>query len=71
MPIWYKSQEIGTRRVDFLIEDRVMVELKALTHLEEVHLVQGLNYLTAYNLGIGLLINFGAPKLEFKRLLRK
>ena len=71
MPIYYKNHEIGSRRADFLVENRVMVELKALTKLEEVHLTQGLNYLTAYNLDIGLLINFGATKLEFKRLFRK
>ena len=71
MPIFYKSHEIGSRRVDFLVENKVMVELKALTSLEDVHLAQGLNYLTAYNLEIGLLINFGACKLEFKRLFRK
>ena len=71
MPIHYKEQEIGTRRVDFLVENRVLVELKALTQLQDVHLAQGLNYLTAYNLDIGLLINFGSIKLEFKRLFRK
>ena len=69
--IYYKEQEIGTRRVDFLVENSVMVELKALTKLEDVHIAQGLNYLTAYNLDIGLLINFGGQKLEFKRLFRK
>jgi GxxExxY protein len=71
IPIHYKEQEIGTRRVDFLVGNKVMVELKALTRLEDVHLAQGLNYLTAYNLDIGLLINFGGTKLEFKRLFRK
>jgi GxxExxY protein len=71
IPIHYKEQEIGTRRVDFLVGNKVMVELKALTRLEDVHLAQGLNYLTAYNLDIGLLIHFGGTKLEFKRLFRK
>ncbi len=71
MPIFYKGHEIGSRRVDFLIEHRVMVELKALIKLEEVHLAQGLNYLTAYDLEVGLLINFGSTKMEFKRLFRK
>ncbi len=72
MPIFfYKEQEIGTRRVDFMIENSVIVELKALTKLEDVHIAQGLNYLTAYNLDIGLLINFGGLKLEFKRLFKK
>jgi GxxExxY protein len=71
MPIHYKGQEIGTRRVDFLVGNRVVVELKAIIKLEEVHLAQGLNYLEAYNLDIGLLINFGSAKLEFRRLFRK
>jgi GxxExxY protein len=71
IPIFYEGIEVGTRRVDFLIESQVMVELKALTHLDDVHLAQGLNYLTAYNLDKGLLINFGAKSLEIKRLFRK
>ncbi len=57
--------------MDFLVENRVLVELKALTQLQDVHLAQGLNYLTAFDLDIGLLINFGSTKLEFKRLFRK
>ena len=69
MPIFYREQQIGTRRVDFLIEEVVSVELKALTKLEDVHLAQAINYLEAYNLEIGLLINFGAKSLEFKRLI--
>ncbi|SLM28581.1 conserved hypothetical protein [Desulfamplus magnetovallimortis] len=71
VPILYKGHEIGTRRVDFLVENRIVVELKALVRLEDVHLVQGLNYLTAYQFDTGLLINFGGIKLEFKRLYRK
>jgi GxxExxY protein len=71
IPIFYKEHEVGTRRVDFLVERKVLVEIKALIKLEEVHLAQGLNYLVAYNLPIGLLLNFGATKLEFKRLFRK
>jgi len=71
MPIFYKEQHIGTRRVDFLIEGMVSVELKALTKLEDVHLAQAINYLEAYNIEIGLLINFGAKSLEFKRLINK
>lgn len=69
MPIHYKGNHIGTRRVDFLVEDKISVELKALIKTEEVHLAQAINYLEAYNLEIGLLINFGAKSLEFKRLL--
>lgn len=68
MPIYYRENEIGSRRVDFFVEDCIMVELKALIKLEPVHLAQAMNYLEAYNMGIGLLINFGAQKLEFKRV---
>lgn len=68
MPIYYDGEEIGTRRVDFLVENEVLVELKALTSVEDVHLAQGLNYLVAYKLDKGLLINFGAKSLEVKRL---
>ena len=68
MPVKYKGYEIGTRRVDFFVEDKIMVELKALIKLEDVHLAQGKNYLEAYNIEVGLLINFGAKSLEFKRL---
>jgi GxxExxY protein len=71
IPIYYEEIEVGKRRVDFLVEEQVMVELKALTKLEDVHLAQGLNYLTAYQLDKGLLINFGGRSLEFKRLFKK
>jgi GxxExxY protein len=69
MQIYYRDQEIGTRRVDFLVEDKVMVELKALSMLEDVHLAQAINYLEAYALEIGLLINFGAKSLEYRRVI--
>lgn len=69
MPILYKEEQIGTRRVDFFVEGVISVELKALTNLEDVHLAQAINYLEAYNLEIGLLINFGAKSLEYKRLI--
>lgn len=71
MPIYYKQQQIGTRRVDFLIEGTVSVELKAIAKLEDVHLAQAINYLEAYDLEIGLLINFGAKSLEHKRIINK
>ncbi len=71
IPLYYKGVEVGSRRVDFLVENKVLVELKAIIKLEDVHLAQGLNYLQAYNLPIGLLINFGGRHLEFKRLIRK
>ncbi|GAA4328417.1 GxxExxY protein [Mucilaginibacter gynuensis] len=71
MPIYYKQQQIGTRRVDFFVDDEIMVELKAIIQLEDVHLAQALNYLEAYNLKTGLLINFGSKSLQFKRLFNK
>ena len=71
MPIYYKNQQIGIRRVDFLVEGIVSVELKALVNLEDVHLAQAINYLEAYDLEIGLLINFGARSLKFKRVQNK
>jgi GxxExxY protein len=70
MPIFYDEQNIGTRRVDFMINEIISVELKAVTRLENVHLAQALNYIEAYKLEIGLLINFGNTKLEFKRLIK-
>lgn len=71
MPIFYKDTHIGTRRVDFLVEGVVSVELKAITKLEDVHFAQAINYLEAYQLEIGLLINFGETSLNFKRLTNK
>lgn len=68
MTIFYEGVDIGTRRVDFFVEGFVMVELKAAIKLEEVHLAQAMNYCQAYNLPVGLLINFGAKSLEFKRV---
>ena len=71
MPIFYRNEQIATRRVDFLVEDLISVELKALSKLEDVHLAQAINYLEAYNLEVGLLINFGETSLNFKRLVNK
>lgn len=71
MPIFYRDEQIGTRRVDFLVEGVISVELKAITKLEDVHFAQAINYLEAYNLEIGLLINFGETSLNFKRLTNK
>jgi len=68
MDIYYEDVNIGTRRVDFFAEQKIMVELKALIKLEDVHIAQAMNYCQAYNLPIGLLINFGAKSLEFKRI---
>ena len=71
MPIYYRGQQIGTRRVDFLLEGVVSVELKAIIQLDEVQLAQAINYLEAYDLEVGLLINFGARSLQFKRVTNK
>ena len=71
IPIFYKEYNIGSRRVDFLVEGVVSVELKAITKLEDVHFAQAINYLEAYNLEVGLLINFGESKLIFKRFSNK
>jgi len=68
MPIFYRGEKIGTRRVDFFVDGKIMVELKAVIKLEDVHLAQAMNYLEAYQMEIGLLINFGAKSLEFKRV---
>ncbi|HEY9164526.1 MAG TPA: GxxExxY protein [Candidatus Kryptonia bacterium] len=70
IPIYYGEQEIGTRRVDFLVESKVMVELKAVTKLEDVHLAQAINYLEAYRLEVGLLLNFGGKSLEYRRVIK-
>ena len=69
MSIYYKNIHVGSRRVDFLVESKIVVELKALIQLEDVHLAQAKNYLEAFNLETGLLINFGSRSLEFKRLI--
>lgn len=68
MPIYYDSINVGVRRVDFLVSDKIMVELKAISKLEDIHLAQALNYLEVYQLETGLLINFGSKSLEFKRI---
>jgi GxxExxY protein len=71
MPVFYRNEPIGTRRVDFLVEGVISVELKAIIQLENVHFAQAINYLEAYNLEIGLLINFGETSLNFKRFTNK
>ena len=70
--IYYKDlpKPIGNRRVDFLVEKKVLVELKAITQLDDIHLAQAINYLEAFKLEVGLLINFGSKKLQFKRLMK-
>jgi len=71
MPIFYREQQIGARRVDFLVDNLISVELKAISKLEDIHFAQAINYLEAYNLEIGLLVNFGETSLKFKRLNNK
>lgn len=66
--IFYEGIDVGTRRADFVVENKVMVELKALVNLEDVHLAQAKNYVVAYGFDIGLLINFGATSLQYKKV---
>lgn len=66
--IFYEGIQVGTRRADFIVENEVVVELKAIIKLEHVHLAQAKNYVVAYDKTIGLLINFGAQSLEFKKI---
>jgi len=68
MPVFYKEVQIGERRVDFFVENKISVEIKAQAQLNNINLAQGKNYLEAYNLEVGLLINFGGNSLEWKRL---
>ncbi|WP_342767405.1 GxxExxY protein [Hymenobacter nivis] len=70
MPIYYRQQEIGSHRVDFLVEETVSLELKALYELTPIHYAQIINYLEAYLLSIGLLINFGPPSMQYKRFVK-
>ena len=66
--IFYEGKDVGTRRADFIVEGKIIVELKALINLEDVHLAQAKNYVIAYDFPIGLLINFGAVSLQFKKV---
>ncbi len=66
--IFYHGREVGTRRADFVVENKVIVELKAVVQLEDVHLAQAKNYVVAYDFPVGLLINFGATSLQFKKV---
>ncbi|MFM9837001.1 MAG: GxxExxY protein [Cyclobacteriaceae bacterium] len=69
IPIFYKDHPLGMRRADFFVEEKVMVELKAVILLEDAHLAQAINYLEAYKMEVGLLINFGSKSLQFKRVM--
>ena len=71
VPIWFKGVQVGTRRVDFLVEEKVLVELMVVSELENVHISQVLNYLEAFELEVGLLMNLGRQSLDFRRLRRE
>ena len=71
MPIYYLGQLIGTRRVDFFVEEKISVELKAVIKLDDTNISQAMNYLEVYNLEIGMLINFGSKRLEYHRFTNK
>jgi GxxExxY protein len=71
MDLSYRNLHIGTRRVDFFVEEKVMLEIKAVEKLEDVHKAQAINYCEAYNIPDGLLINFGSKSLDFKRVYNK
>lgn len=71
MPLKYKGYDVGTRRVDFFVEELVMVEIKAIEKLEGVHKAQAINYCEAYNIADGLLINFGGERLQYHRVFNK
>jgi GxxExxY protein len=71
MPIIYEGQQIGSRRVDFFVENAIMLEIKAFEKIEDIHKNQAINYLEVYNIADGLLINFGGLSLDFKRVYNK
>ena len=66
--VYYEKIEVGTRRADFVVEEKVIIEIKALVKLEDVHIAQAKNYTVAYDFPLGLLINFGGKSLEYKLL---
>ena len=69
LPIFYKNIKVGSRRADLLIKKKVIVELKAVIELNDIHLAQAINYLEAFNLEVGLLLNFGNKSLQYKRII--
>jgi GxxExxY protein len=71
MPIIYEGEQIGSRRVDFFVENAIMLEIKAFEKIEDIHKNQAINYLEVYNIADGLLINFGGLSLDFKRVYNK
>lgn len=71
MPVFYEGHHVGVRRADFFVEEKVLVELKAVIQLEDVHLSQAINYVKAFNMQVGLLINFGSRAMQYKRVFRQ
>lgn len=69
LPIYYKNHKVGSRRADILVNKLVIIELKATSQLENIHLAQAINYLETFNLDVGLLLNFGSRSLEYKRVI--
>ncbi len=69
--IFYEGTQVGTRRADFVVENKIIVELKAVINLENVHLAQAKNYVVAYDFPIGLLINFGSNSLQYKKIFNR
>lgn len=70
LPIYYDNEKVGSRRADFFVENKVLVEMKALEAIVPAHHVQLINYLEAFKIPVGLLLNFGASSLEFKRFVK-
>ena len=68
-PVFYQGSKVGSRSADFVVFDKILVELKSIDELEQRHYSQALNYLKAFGLEVGLLINFGAPSLQWKRVI--
>lgn len=69
LPIYYKNVRVGSRRADLLVKKKVIVELKAVVELNDNHLAQAINYLEAFNLEVGLLLNFESKSLQYKRVI--
>jgi GxxExxY protein len=71
LPIFYKGEKILLRRINFLIDGKVCIAIKALANLDDVHLAKAINYLEASGLEVGLLINLEAKSLQLKRLQKR
>lgn len=69
LPVYYKGKLIGKKRIDVLVDEKVLVELRAVNQLEKIHFNQVINYLKLFNLEVGLLVNFGTESLQIKRFV--